>query len=312
MSIYDFSVEDHNINVSINHTEDSCEIILEPLVASEAFAYLYQEAFMDVGKEEGLSIGVENNSLECILMKVHVLDETWNDVLLTQDCKLLLKENGSSYYLFQESVDGHFEIPASFEGEIYIPFTDVSVIQGFAFTLVPQGEEVQTLTLEAYSFGEEETVSIYQAYEALEPSLDEVVLVPLEGEAMATVRIDGLDSYEVSYQLQDSYEGVSMNDEGEIYVSSETTAKEIFLDIMLDDTLLISENISLVPILDYMPTDMEVEYFCLTPAEDLTIDYDIENFDALYYYAGYIRLFMLCIVMFLVCFYLNTSKKLEE
>lgn len=190
-------------------------------------AYFSPSLRENVEKYGGFSFHVENKSEGEVKMNF-IINETSRNYKLEEDDIVLALEDGENTLRRLKVSNGVFELEENFRGNIYIPFTVLGdktfkTIESWGLTLTCRNGEDKNFNITNLSYMDKEDAKKYSSLVKVNLKGDLEVPVPSVGEAIVDYEIDR----DAEFFLKDSYEGVSISEEGHLVVNSQAEAGKV-------------------------------------------------------------------------------------
>ena len=213
-------------NIEVSKIEEGFNISVENDLEEGGHTTAYFSPSLRENVEEygGFSFHVENKSEGEVKMNFIINETSRNYKLENEDIVLALQDGENTIRRLKVS-NGVFELEENFHGNIYIPFVVLSnksfeTIESWGLTLTCRNGENKNLNITNLSYLDKKEAEKYSSLVKVNLKGDLQVPVPFVGEAIVDYEMDR----DAEFFLKDSYEGVSISEEGHLVVTSQ--AKE--------------------------------------------------------------------------------------
>lgn len=195
----------------------------------------------DKNEYAGIALEVKNNQSEPVRMNVSCINNDGDALAVRDGADVIFKTEKK--YTSEKVENGSFEVPAAYEGEVYLPFNELALsgsmesaepegVQGIGFTLVIPEETLADIEISSIFLTMcTEEMKKQTAYLILEG--DETVLKPTLGESVSqyhavayNIAGEPLDEAVVRYEISGS-EGAKIDENSGLLCINQKMEQEI-------------------------------------------------------------------------------------
>lgn len=277
MSVYGISDSDYeNFNpVNIQKIMDAGHIEIETGKASEYqlnvdmntiglgkgyyTAYLYENQYRDWSNYEAMSFYISNESDNTIRINMDVKRYDGKVLSPSDNSNIVVKRETSEMLEKMQPSFGTIELPQGFKGRIYMPFNSfkekgansesafngITQITSWGIIATMPENDKGRFSLSNFQLINKESSIEYYLNSDISIKGDNIVEIPVVGESISEYRTNETNK-NVKFELLDSIDGVSINENGRLSVKPDVEAQNIRISAVLDNRLIEIMDVQLI------------------------------------------------------------------
>lgn len=280
-----------------------------------SYVYLHSEIQSNWSSYGALYLRITNTSQEELSFSLHMSTEDNDDIFSSINTNYLIKMTGISEFSCMQTTSGMLSIPAGFDGELVVFFSNLENIQNDTFTNVyswgislPVGKsEVSFNVLQAGLLSNDQ-LSEYEKTTQFALVGADFVNKPLNGTSIEEYEVEtSVENTIVTYQIASYAQGVSIDENsGILTVEPEANLGSITIAASIDD-LIIYKEVEINNLLESNPTSMFIKSI-----KDFEILGNLNAVLSVNNYVLSIRYILIVIGVGILCFYFFWNKKIKN
>lgn len=231
------------LNYSFDKVNNNLEIKVDSIGLSEGYytSNLYSKGKYDWSNFGMISFNLQNNSSEELKFNFSIVKNDGTFISVSEDKSILIKHENEQIIEKSSPVYGTINIPSGFKGTVYVPFTSLknkagdnnqyifSDISSWGISVTTEENKEKDIHLSSFKLIPKDDSFIKYGDLDFKVEGDDRVQIPVQGEAISLYKTP-LDKDKVIYKLAENYEGVSIDNEGKLILSTSVNVEKIQIE----------------------------------------------------------------------------------
>lgn len=236
------------LNYSFDKISNNLDIKVDSIGLDKGYytSNLYSKGKYNWNNFGMISFNLQNNSSEELKFNFSIVKNDGTFLSVNEDKSILIKRENDQSIEKLSPVYGTINISSGFKGIIYVPFTSLknksgdssqylfSDISAWGISITTDENKEKNIHLSSFKLIPKDDSFIKYGDSDFKIEGDDRVQIPVQGESISLYKTP-LDKDKVIYNLAENYEGVSIDKEGMLILSTSVNVEKIQIEAKYED-----------------------------------------------------------------------------